>query len=189
MENQKENVIEDKLYKKIRRTKKNRMNHHLRMMKYHEKYNDTFFTLNIITVITVFISLAFKIPTAYNVLIGILSIYVIISQYYINQKNYYQRSTQSLYVYHSLDALLMEMKKIIEDHSRIHGIESEYRNILQLSENHSDFDDLIRENKENCNGKFMPKDWSFDNVYIYFNKFLTFITIIMIIYFFVKEVH
>ena len=145
----------------LNKTRDNRINLNKRLKKYNEKWRVVFFFLNIEAVVFVIFTLAggsiINRPSSgiFTIISGVFTIYVILSQYYVNQLNYGERALKVHYHQLDIEDLILKLKTLIlqreyttdskEVISRFNIIMEEYQRILKNNENHDDIDNKLRE--------------------------------------------
>ncbi|QQE77304.1 SLATT domain-containing protein [Alicyclobacillus sp. SO9] len=155
-------TIPDEINKKINtlnKTRTNRIKLSQRLQRYDEKWRVVFFLLNIEAVVCVVLSLitAQWQSMAFPVFSGVFSIYVILTQYFVSQRNYSERA---LTVHHhelDIEDLILKLKSLIllkadskkqDMLDQFNAIMSEYQRILKNNENHDQIDNERREHEE-----------------------------------------
>src|SRR5699024_5025364 len=99
--------------KRIRRTRKNRINLSERLKKYDRKWKNVIFLLNIEAVILIIIVISkFSYSRHIEVFAVAFSAYVILLQYFINEQKYSERSLKAHYHQLELADILNEMDQI-----------------------------------------------------------------------------
>src|SRR5699024_3205332 len=99
--------------KRIRRTRKNRINLSERLKKYDRKWKNIIFLLNIVAVILIIIVISkFSYSRPVEVFAGAFSAYVILLQYFINEQKYGERALKAHYHQLELADILNEMDQI-----------------------------------------------------------------------------
>lgn len=223
----KKNTILSEINKKINtlnKTRNNRIEMSKRLKKYSDKWKLIFFWLNIEAVIFVLLSLGGKDveprfgDSAFSLISGIFSIYVILLQYYVNELNYNERALKVHYHQLDIEDLILKLKLLLlqNNSNENNGNEAsllanyntimyEYQLILKNNENHDSIDNA-KSNKVNkkinetnnetktievqdgeINGKDNQiKDFTVDNILLYFNMIVLVFPIITISLYFIR---
>lgn len=163
-----------KFYEKVWKTKKSRINTSERF-----KQND-FISQILITYYSLFIIIVTIIDIKDdNIELGtftlILSITLLIVSVFILSINFKERSLKLQNCYIRLDKVEKEMEKKEDNEEDISQLKSEYYTILDLTENHSDYDNLKVEfsvRNENEQNKDDPNKKQYDNKPFTWDKWL-----------------
>lgn len=143
----------------LNKTRNNRIEMSLRLIKYSEKWKLVFFFLNIEAVIFIILSLTGKeIHKIFDLAIfssiaGIFSIYVILLQYYVNELNFNQRALKTHYHQLDIEDLILRLKELLMKKNSKNNkigesnvlynfsiIMNEYQTLLKNNENHDPLD-------------------------------------------------
>lgn len=170
MEEKVEENFYDKFLKRMSRTRKNKMQLHKRLKSYNEKVNTLLFFMNFFGIVLIIITLnpskgIKNIFILNSYIVAIISIYIILFQYYIIIKSYDKNAEKALNIYHELREIENEIKdggeKVFENNKELYLYK--YNSILNNSIPHDDLDD-INNKIEGINIK--KSDFSLDNLVI-----------------------
>lgn len=184
--------IDDAINKRIdewKRTRENRIHISERFKIYDSVWNILMLLMNATAIFLVVISLKYPLKNNLDsVISGCFSIYIILLQYFLSNQDYKTRSLRFHYEQLEIENLRYELKELLKKQSIskkmkqycYNQIVQKYIISLKNNENHGKIDDLNRKNK-------VVKDFTIDNLLIYFNIIIFIITIIYVVISYVQK--
>lgn len=160
----------EKFLNRMSRTRKNKMQLHKRLKSYNEKVNTLLFFMNFFGIVLIIITLnpnqeMKNIFILNSYIVAIISIYIILFQYYIIIKSYDKNAEKALNIYHELREIENEIN---DGGEKVFNNKKDkyfyiYNSILNNSIPHDDIDDL---NNKLDDLNVRKRDLSLDNIVI-----------------------
>lgn len=162
------------------RLRYNRINASERLKKYQDTWDLMFFFMNTLAVILLVLSNGnYHFPQLYKELSTFYTLYTLMLQYYINSKNYSERSLRFHYQELEVEKFIIELKSLRkycseseEDDKKFSCIIKKYIIEIKNTENHSSIDDDRTKFRKSELAVTKLRDYSADKILIWVNQWL-----------------